>query len=134
MHTQSASETIDNMIWRLHQGMPDISDEHAKRMLTCFDTIIYIDGFRIREIIEVMGYDSIKKDMIYRPAYLDPQWNRTGLFAKENDDSGLTGIRVPNELAEPLRKVIQSLYVDQEDSVIDKTKMNRLTEMLKTLG
>ena len=134
MHTQSASETIDNMIWRLHQGMPDISDEHAKRMLTCFDTIIYIDGFRIREIIEVMGYDSIKKDMIYRPAYLDPQWNRTGIFAKENDDSGLTGIRVPNELAEPLQKVIQSLYVDQENSVIDKTKINRLTEMLKTLG
>jgi len=134
MHTQSASETIDNMIMRLHQGMPDISDEHAKRMLTCFDTIIYIDGFRIREIIEVLGYDSIKKDMIYRPAYLDPQWNRTGVFVKENDDSGLTGIQVPNELAEPLQKVIQSLYVDQEDSVIDKKKINRLTEMLKTLG
>lgn len=133
MHTQSASETIDNMIWRLHQGMPDISDEHAKRMLTCFDTIIYIDGFKIREIIEINGYDSNKNDMNYRPAYFDPEWNRTGIFAKEKDNSGLTDIQVPNELAGPLQKAIQSIYVDQGNGVIDKSKVNQFSEMLKSL-
>ena len=131
MHTQSASETIDNMIMRLHQGMPDISDEHAKRMLTCFDTIIYIDGFRIREIIEVIGYDSIKKDMIYRPAYLDPQWNRTGVFVKEKDSGGLTDIQVPIELAEHLQKAVRSIYADQKDGITDEAKTERLAGVLK---
>lgn len=85
MHTQSSSETINNMIMRLRQGIPNIEKEQAMKMLACFDTIVYIDGFKVREILEVNGYNDEKGDMDYRPAYIAPGWERTGAFAVKKD-------------------------------------------------
>lgn len=86
MHSDSSSDTIDKMSMLIMQGMANIDKEQAKRMASCFNTIVYIDGYRVREILEITGFNEVKKDMDYRPVYIDPDWKRTGVFAEKKDE------------------------------------------------
>ena len=43
--------------------------KQAKRMIKSFDTIVYLQDFKIMEISEVKGYDEEKKEMIYKTIY-----------------------------------------------------------------
>ncbi len=69
LHCQSSTEAVDKMVDLARRGMPNATLEQAKRMIKSFDTIVYLEGFRVREITEIIGYDEEKKDMIYRPIY-----------------------------------------------------------------
>lgn len=68
IHSNSSTETIDKMADLAMLGdAPDIT--HAKRMLKSFETVVYLNHFKIQEISEIIGFDEEKKDMIYRSIY-----------------------------------------------------------------
>ena len=69
IHSPSARETVDKMADYALRGYARTLEE-AKRMIKSFQTIVYIRDFKIEEIMEIIGYDEQKKDMIYRPIYV----------------------------------------------------------------
>ena len=69
IHSPSAEDTIDKMTDLALRGSPNTTYEQAKRMIKTFQTIVYLEDFKVREISEVVGYDENKKDMVYRTIY-----------------------------------------------------------------
>lgn len=69
IHSPSAEDTIDKMTDLALRGSPNTTYEQAKRMIKTFQTIVYLEDFKVREISEVIGYDEKKKDMAYRTIY-----------------------------------------------------------------
>lgn len=68
VHSQSSTETIDKMADLAMRGYAkDIND--AKRMLKSFETIVYLQDFKVQEISQIMGYDENKHEMIYQYIY-----------------------------------------------------------------
>ena len=51
------------------KGLPNTTYDQAKRMIKAFQTIVYLEDFKVKEISEITGYDEERKDMIYRPIY-----------------------------------------------------------------
>lgn len=68
VHSRSSVDTLDKMADLAMRGYAT-SFEQAKRMLKCFQTIVYLDEFKVREISEVVGYNDQTHDMIYKPIY-----------------------------------------------------------------
>lgn len=68
IHSPSADETLDKMADLAMRGYATSYDQ-AKRMLKSFQTIIYLQDFKVMEISEIVGYDEEKKDMVYRYVY-----------------------------------------------------------------
>lgn len=68
IHSPSSTETIDKMADLAMRGYASDIDQ-AKRMIRSFQTIVYLEGFKIKEISEIVGYDDVKKDMIYKHIY-----------------------------------------------------------------
>ena len=71
IHSPSANETIDKMADLALRGYAE-SFEQAKRMIRSFQTIVYVEDYRIREISEIVGFDEKKKDVVYRTIYKNP--------------------------------------------------------------
>lgn len=69
IHSPSAEDTIDKMTDLALRGSPNTTYEQAKRMIKTFQTIVYLEDFKVKEISEVVGYSEEKKDMIYRTIY-----------------------------------------------------------------
>lgn len=72
IHSRSSTETIDKMADLAMRGYAQ-SFEQAKRMMKGFETIVYLESFKVQEISQIIGYDEEKKDMIYRPIYRRPK-------------------------------------------------------------
>ena len=73
IHSPSSTETINKMADLAMRGYAkDIIQ--AKRMLTSFQTIVYLEDFKVREISEITGFDENKKDMTYNYIYRDEEW------------------------------------------------------------
>lgn len=56
VHSTNAYETLDKMADLVKYGS-SYSFEEARRMLKTFDTVVYMEGFKVREILECVGYD-----------------------------------------------------------------------------
>ncbi len=48
---------------------PNTSYDQAKRVIKSFQTIVYLEDFKVMEISEITGYDEAKKDTVYRAIY-----------------------------------------------------------------
>ncbi len=68
IHSPSSTETIDKMADLAMRGYAQ-NYEQAKRMIKSFQTIVYLQDFKVQEISEIVGYDEEKKDMIYKYIY-----------------------------------------------------------------
>ena len=68
IHSPSSTETLDKMADLAMRGYAT-SYEQAKRMMKSFQTIVFLQDFKVQEISEIVGYDEEKKDMIYKPIY-----------------------------------------------------------------
>ena len=73
IHAQSSTDTIDKMTDLAMRGSANTTYDQAKRMIRSFQTIVYLEDFKVQEISEIVGYDNVKKDMIYRPIYRNPK-------------------------------------------------------------
>ena len=82
IHSQSSTDTIDKMVDLALRGSGNLTYDQAKRMIKSFQTIVYMEDFKIQEISEIVGYDEEKKDMIYRPIYLRPGRKPSGIFSQ----------------------------------------------------
>ena len=69
IHSQSSTDTVDKMVDLALRGSPNTSYDQAKRMIKSFQTIVYLEDFKVMEISEITGYDEAKKDMVYRAIY-----------------------------------------------------------------
>ena len=56
VHSTNAYETLDKLADLVKYGS-DYSFSEARRMLKTFDTVVYMEGYKIREVLEVDGYD-----------------------------------------------------------------------------
>lgn len=56
VHSTNAYETLDKLADLVKYGS-SYTFEEARRMLKTFDTIVYMEGFKIREVLEVKGYN-----------------------------------------------------------------------------
>lgn len=63
VHSTNAYETLDKLADLVKYGSSYSFDE-ARRMLKTFDTIVYMEGFKIREILEVKDYKDGKYEYI----------------------------------------------------------------------
>lgn len=68
VHSTNAYETLDKLADLVKYGSSYSFDE-ARRMLKTFDTVVYMEGYKIREILEVDGYDDETKQYRYTNIY-----------------------------------------------------------------
>lgn len=67
-HSTNAYETLDRLSDLVKYGS-SYTFEEARRMLKVIDTIVYMEGYQIREILEVDGYDDKRKQYRYINIY-----------------------------------------------------------------
>lgn len=75
IHSPSSTETVDKMADLAMRGYAQSYDQ-AKRMLKSFQTIVYLENFKVQEISEITGYDEKTHDMTYRYIYRRPEEER----------------------------------------------------------
>jgi len=84
VHSTNAYETLDKLADLVKYGSTYTFDE-ARRMLKTFDTVVYMEGCKVREVLEVDGYNdqtkSFKNINIYR--YFPPE--------EKEEDSDMNG-------------------------------------------
>ena len=68
VHSTNAYETLDKLADLVKYGSSYSFDE-ARRMLKTFDTIVYMEDYAIKEILEVTGYDDESKQYQYVNIY-----------------------------------------------------------------
>lgn len=68
VHSTNAYETLDKLADLVKYGS-DYSFDEARRMLKTFDTVVYMEGYKVREILEVAGYDDNTHQYNYIPIY-----------------------------------------------------------------
>lgn len=68
VHSTNAEETLDKLADLVKYGSSYSFDE-AKRMLKTFDTIVYLEGYKVREILEVDGFNDETKQFNYINIY-----------------------------------------------------------------
>lgn len=68
VHSTNAYETLDKLADLVKYGS-DYSFDEARQMLKTIDTIVYMEGYKVREILECKGYDRESKNFIYDYIY-----------------------------------------------------------------
>lgn len=68
VHSQSSQETIPRLADYVKYGS-DYSLTEATRMLKDLEVIVYIQGYRVVEISEIVGYDEEKGKILYKSIY-----------------------------------------------------------------
>ncbi len=68
IHSQSSTETVDKMADLAMRGYAT-SYEQAKRMIKSFQTIVYLENFKVQEISEIVGFNEATKNPVYRMIY-----------------------------------------------------------------
>ena len=70
IHSMSSQQTIDKMADLAMRGIAKSYDQ-AKRMITSFRTIVYLEEFKIKEITEIVGTNE-QGFPIYKQVYKNP--------------------------------------------------------------
>jgi Flp pilus assembly CpaF family ATPase len=68
IHSPSSTETIDKMADLAMRGYAKDYDQ-AMRMIRSFQTVVYLEGYKVREISEITGYNESTHTMDYRYIY-----------------------------------------------------------------
>jgi Flp pilus assembly CpaF family ATPase len=76
VHSTNAYETMDKLADLVKYGS-DYSFEEAHRMLSAMDTVIYMEGYKVRTILEIHGYNdqthSYNYELVYKYDYDEEQ-------------------------------------------------------------
>lgn len=68
VHSESCRDTILRLADYVKMGA-DYSLEDAMRMLKALETIVYVENFKIQEIVQIDFYDEDKKELVYKNVY-----------------------------------------------------------------
>jgi len=68
IHSNSAKEIPEKMADLIKYGS-SYSYEEAKRMIKVFKVLVYMEDYKVREILEIDHYDEEKRDFVYRYIY-----------------------------------------------------------------
>lgn len=70
VHANSASETVDRLVLLMKRADTNLSGDYLKELLvSSLDQIIFMEGFKIQEIIRVQGYEHKKREVSYRQVF-----------------------------------------------------------------
>lgn len=69
LHALSSTEIPNKMADLAMRGNMNYSFDRAKRMVQSFQTLVYLEDFKIKEISEIVGYDEKKRDLKFRYIY-----------------------------------------------------------------
>lgn len=68
LHAPAADKAIDKIIdYALYTG--HYTKEELQKMLACFKTLVYMEGYKVSQIYEMVGWNSETKELEYRPIY-----------------------------------------------------------------
>ena len=110
VHSTNAYETLDKLADLVKYGS-SYSFEEARRMLKTFDTIVYMEGYKVREILENTGYNDETGHYNYINIYrYDPEAAR----AKELEIE-----RLEEEERRKEEEALKNRYVDTPEEDID---------------
>ncbi len=82
IHSPSSTETLDKMADLAMRGYAQDYDQ-AKRMLKSFQTIVYLQDFKVQEISEIKGFNEKTKDIEYRYIYRRDEEEKAERLAKK---------------------------------------------------
>lgn len=82
IHSNSSTEAIDKGADLALRGGLARSFSESKRQLQCFQTLVFLEGFKIKEISEIIGYNDKTHDMIYRYIYRREEEDQTTKLLK----------------------------------------------------
>lgn len=110
VHSTNAYETLDKLADLVKYGS-SYSFEEARRMLKTFDTIVYMEGYKVREILENTGYNDETGHYNYINIYrYDPEAER----AKEREIE-----RLEEEERKREEEALKNKYADKPEDDID---------------
>lgn len=114
VHSTNAYETLDKCADLVKYGS-SYSFEEARRMLKTFDTVVYMEGFKIREILECTGYDDETGQFKYVNIYrYDPNWD------KESNDTVKTEEQRPENT--DISENVDTSNVTGQELVLEDTE------------
>ncbi len=65
IHAQSAQNALDKMT-DYAKYKSDYRKDELMKMLTSFDIVVHMEGYKVKEICEITGWDADKKEPIYK--------------------------------------------------------------------
>lgn len=68
IHGSSSTEAMKKLVDYIKYNS-DYTQDEAMQMLVHLDTVVYLEDFQVKEISEVLGYDTEKKEMKYKRIY-----------------------------------------------------------------
>lgn len=101
-HSMSARGTLPRCADLIKQGS-DYSYEDACKMLSCVQTIVYMEHYQVQEILENLGYDTTIQDFKYREIYKNPH-PRDEIVAEKGEEE----------------KAIEQTKTDTDDGTVDE--------------
>lgn len=69
LHSLSSTEIPNKMADLAMRGNVNYNYNQAKRMVQSFQTLVYMENFKVKEISEIIGYDEEKQDLKFRYIY-----------------------------------------------------------------
>ena len=88
VHSFSATETMDKLADLSMRGYStNIVD--AKRSMKAFQTIVQLENFQIKEVVEVVGFDEERKDLIYKYIYRKEPEEYESIYKGNHDDDAV---------------------------------------------
>lgn len=68
----SAADAVDRMTSLVMSGSHGITYSQAKKAVCSLQTIVYMENFKVQEIIEITGYDDERDEAVFRTVYQNP--------------------------------------------------------------
>jgi len=70
LHAPSADKAVDKLVdYALYNSR--YSRDELMKMMECFQTLIYMEKYKVKQVYRNCGWDSEKKEMRYEPIYAD---------------------------------------------------------------
>ena len=108
VHSNSAREGIEKLIDYALDAQPNRTRDHFAKQFQSLDTLVFVSGYRIREIYEVKGWDPQKQEYTFVPARIDESMDGATAAAQR---AALPNVPAPE--AAPRQRVVRQAPVPE---------------------
>lgn len=73
LHAPSADKAVDKLVdYALYNSR--YSREELMKMMECFQTLVYMEKYKVKQVYRSLGWDKEKKEMLYEPIFDDGEF------------------------------------------------------------
>ena len=72
VHAWSAADAVDRIADLVMSGSHGTTYSQAKKAVCSLQTIVYMEDFKVQEIIDITGYDDERNEAVCRTVYRNP--------------------------------------------------------------